>query len=73
MHLLLTPDNIHNNVVKDVPIIGFRKAKSLKDILVRENLKLKTKVVAVLLKYLQSWSWYFGTLQYISRDPIHDK
>ena len=56
MHLLLTPDNMHNKVVKDTPIIGFRTAKSLKDILVRENLKLKTKVVAVLLKYLQSWS-----------------
>ena len=33
--LLLTPDNEHNKVLRDVPIIGFRRAKSLKDILVR--------------------------------------
>ena len=35
IHLLLTPDNDHNKVFRDVPIIGFRRAKSLKDILVR--------------------------------------
>ena len=37
IHLLLTPDNEHNKVFRDVPIIGFRRAKSLKDILVRAN------------------------------------
>ena len=31
IHLLLTPDNEHNKVYRDVPIIGFRRAKSLKD------------------------------------------
>ena len=35
IHLLLTPDKEHNKVFRDVPIIGFRRAKSLKDILVR--------------------------------------
>ena len=35
IHLLLTPANEHNKVFRDVPIIGFRRAKSLKDILVR--------------------------------------
>ena len=31
IHLLLTPDNEHNKVFGDVPIIGLRRAKSLKD------------------------------------------
>ena len=35
IHLLLTPDNEHNKMFKDIPIIGFCRAKSLKDILVR--------------------------------------
>ena len=35
IHLLLTPDKEHNKVFEKVPIIGFRRAKSLKDILVR--------------------------------------
>ena len=35
IQLLLTPDNEHNKVFRDVPIIGFRRAKSLKDILVK--------------------------------------
>ena len=38
IHLLLTPDNEHNNVFRDVPIIGFRRAKSLKDILGRAKI-----------------------------------
>ena len=50
IHLLLTPDNKHNKVFRDISIIGFRRAKSLKDILVRKN--LKTKVDAALLKDL---------------------
>ena len=39
IHLFLTPDNEHNKVLRDVPIIGFRiGAKSLKDILVRAKI-----------------------------------
>ena len=34
-HLLLTPDQEHQKVFHTVPIIGFRRAKSLKGILVR--------------------------------------
>ena len=44
IHLLLTPDNEHNKVFRDVPIIGFRRAKSLKDILVRAKIpQIKNK------------------------------
>ena len=35
IHLLLTPDREHGKVFENVPIVGFRRAKSLKDILVR--------------------------------------
>ena len=35
IHLLLTPDREHGKVFEKVPIIVFRRAKSLKDILVR--------------------------------------
>ena len=35
IHLLLTPDRKHGKVSETGPIIGFRRAKSLKDILVR--------------------------------------
>ena len=35
LHLLLTPDQEHQQVFHKVPIIGFRRAKSLKNILVR--------------------------------------
>ena len=35
LNLLLTPDQEHQKVFHKVPIIGFRKAKNLKDILVR--------------------------------------
>ena len=38
IHLLLTPDNEHNQVFRDITIIGFRRAKSLKDILVRAKI-----------------------------------
>ena len=41
MHLHLTPDNEHNKVFRDVPIVGFQK-----------YLKLKTKVGAALVKDL---------------------
>ena len=35
IHLLLTPDAEHRRVFPDTPIVGFRKGKSLKDLLVR--------------------------------------
>ena len=35
LYLLLTPDQEHQKVFHNVPIIGYRRAKSLKDILVR--------------------------------------
>ena len=35
IHLLLAPDREHVNVFENIPIVGFRRAKSLKDILVR--------------------------------------
>ena len=35
LHLLLTPDQEHQKVFHKVPIIRFRRAKSLKDVLVR--------------------------------------
>ena len=38
MFYILTPNNEHNKVFRDVPIIGFSRAKSLKDILVRAKL-----------------------------------
>ena len=34
IHLLLTPDREHGKVFERIPIVGFRRAKSLKDILV---------------------------------------
>ena len=34
-HLLLTPDREHGKVFEKIPIVGFRRAKSLKDIFVR--------------------------------------
>ena len=38
LHLLLTVGQAHGRVFSDVPIIGFKKAKSLKDHLVRAAL-----------------------------------
>ena len=35
IHLLLPPDREHGKVFEKTPIVGFRRAKSLKDILVR--------------------------------------
>ena len=35
LHLLLTPDQENQKVFHKVPIIGFRRAKSFKDILIR--------------------------------------
>ena len=56
IHLLLTPDNEHIKVFRNVAIIEFRRAKSLKNILVRaKNLKLKTKVCVALVKDLRKF------------------
>ena len=41
IHLLLTPDREHVDVFSQIPIVGFRRAKSLKDILVRAKLPQK--------------------------------
>ena len=41
LHLLLGPDKEHKKVFPDVPVVGFRNGKSLKDYLVRAAL-LKT-------------------------------
>ena len=38
IHILLTPNIDHKKVFEDVPIIGFKNGKSLKDILVRAKL-----------------------------------
>jgi len=38
IHLLLTPNEEHVNVFPDIPIVGFRRGKSLKDMLVRAKL-----------------------------------
>ena len=35
LHLLLTPDQAHKKVFSEVPIIGLKNAKSLKDHFVR--------------------------------------
>ena len=35
IHLLQTPDREHSKVFEDIPVIGFKKGKSLKDIPVR--------------------------------------
>ena len=39
LNLLLTPDQEHQKVFHKVPVIGFRRAKSLKDILVRAKVR----------------------------------
>ena len=44
IHLHLTPDSKHNMVFRDVPIIGFRRAKISKDIFVRAKIpQIKNK------------------------------
>ena len=53
IHLLLTPDNEHNEVFRDVLVIGFRRAKSLNHIFVRAKVpQIKTKIGAALVKDL---------------------
>ena len=38
LHILLTPNKEHKKVFPDVPVVGFRNGKSLKDYLVRNKL-----------------------------------
>ena len=38
LHVLLIPNKEHKKVFPDVPVVGFRNDKSLKDYLVRANL-----------------------------------
>ena len=38
VHLLLTTDKNHRDVFQEIPLIGFRNAKSLKDYLIRAKL-----------------------------------
>ena len=38
LHILLTPNKEHKKVFQDIPIVGFRNGKSLKDHLVRAKL-----------------------------------
>ena len=38
IHILLTPNQEHDNVFQSIPVVGFKRAKSLKDILVRARL-----------------------------------
>ena len=38
LHILLTPDKEHKKVFQEIPIVGFRNGKSLKDHLVRAKL-----------------------------------
>ena len=42
-HLLLTPNEEHRNDFSEVPIVGYKRSKSLKDILVRAKLPIKIK------------------------------
>ena len=38
LHILITPDKEHKKVFQDIPVVGFRNGKSLKDHLVRAKL-----------------------------------
>ena len=38
LHILLTPNQEHEKVIQDIPVVGFRNGKSLKDHLVRAKL-----------------------------------
>ena len=39
LHILLKPDKKHKKVFQDIPVVGFRNGKSLKDHLVRAKLR----------------------------------
>ena len=55
LHLLLTPDQEHQKVFHKVPIIGFRRAKSLKDILVRALKGFVDHVKNQDVKFVSTW------------------
>ena len=62
LHLLLTPDQEHQKVFHKVPIIGFRRAKSLKDILVRAKVPPLQKIKGFVghvknqdVKFVSTW------------------
>ena len=44
LHIILSCDNAHKNVFADIPIVGFRKGKSLKDLLVRARVPSLCKI-----------------------------
>ena len=46
IHVLLTCDKEHQNVFQDTPIVGFRKGKSLKDMLVRAKVPPLNNIIA---------------------------
>ena len=41
IHILLTPDDEHRKVFQNIPVVGFKRGKSLKDLLVRAKLPVK--------------------------------
>ena len=44
LHLLLTPDQEHQKIFHQVPIFGFRRAKSSKDMLLRAEVPQLQKI-----------------------------
>jgi len=44
IHILLTPNSEHRSVFSDIPIIGFKRGKSLKELLVRAKLPVKREL-----------------------------
>ena len=42
IHLLLVPDDEHQSVFQNIPIVGFKRGKSLKDFLVRAKIKVQS-------------------------------
>ena len=47
LHILLTPNKEHKKLFPNVPVIGFRNGKNLKDFLVRAKLPNLTAVADV--------------------------
>ena len=44
INLLLTPDAQHHKVFPEVPIVGFKRGKSLKDLLVRAKVQVEKEI-----------------------------
>lgn len=44
LHVILTFDGEHSKCFKEIPIVGFRRGKSLKDMLVRAKVPLKENI-----------------------------